>query len=84
MATYRNSMWAESFSAAMSALGITNKEEVYTMDPSVWTEKPYDLASIAAWHLGLKERAVELCKQALEFNPTDSRLIANLESMETV
>jgi len=84
MATYRNNMWAESFSAAMSALGITNKEEVYTMDPSVWTEKPYDLASIAAWHLGLKERAVELCKQALEFNPTDTRLIANLASMETV
>jgi len=84
MATYRNNMWAESFSAAMSALGITNKEEVYTMDPSVWTEKPYDLASIAAWHLGLKERAVELCKKALEFNPTDTRLISNLASMETV
>lgn len=84
MLTYRHSMWAESFSAAMSALDITNKEEVYTMDPSVWTEKPYDLASIAAWHLGLKERAVELCKQALEFNPTDTRLISNLASMETV
>jgi hypothetical protein len=54
------------------------------MDPSVWTEKPYDLASIAAWHLGLKERAVELCKKALEFNPTDTRLISNLASMETV
>ena len=84
MLTYRHSMWAESFSAAMSALDITNKEEVYTMDPSVWTEKPYDLASIAAWHLGLKERAVELCKKALEFNPTDTRLISNLASMETV
>ena len=84
MLTYRHSMWAESFSAAMSALDITNKEEVYTMDPSVWTEKPYDLASIAAWHLGLKERAVELCKKALEFNPTDTRLISNLASIETV
>ena len=83
MLTYRQSMWAESFSAAMSAIDIKHKEEVYTMDPSVWTEKPYDLASIAAWHLGLKDKAVELCKKALEFNPTDTRLIANLASMET-
>jgi hypothetical protein len=51
------------------------------MDPSVWTEKPYDLASIAALNLRLKESASEFFKKALEFNPTDSRLINNLASM---
>jgi tetratricopeptide (TPR) repeat protein len=81
MFCYRSSMWAECYSAAMSALAITNKAAVYTMDPSVWTEKPYDLASIAAWRLGMKDKAVEYCKQALEFNPTDARLIRNLEQM---
>jgi len=81
MFCYRNSMWIESYSAAKSALAITNKELVYTMDPLVWGEKPWDLGSIAAWHLGLKEEAVELCKKALEFNPTDTRLIRNLEQM---
>jgi len=81
MQCYRRSMWAESYAAALSALNIQNKELVYTMDPSVWTEKPYDLASIAAWNLGLKDSAVEFCKKALEFNPTDSRLVANLASM---
>jgi tetratricopeptide (TPR) repeat protein len=74
-------MWAESYAAAKSALQITDKALVYTMDPSVWTEKPWDLASIAAWNLGLKEEAIELCKKALEFNPTDSRLIKNLQQM---
>ena len=79
--TYMHSMWNESFAAAMTALEITDKAAVYTMDPSVWTEKPYDFASIAAWKIGLKDKAIELCKKALEFNPADSRLIANLESM---
>jgi hypothetical protein len=74
-------MWIESYSAAKSALAIVDKQLVYTMDPQVWGEKPYDLGSIAAWHLGLKEEAVELCKKALEFNPTDTRLIRNLEQM---
>jgi tetratricopeptide (TPR) repeat protein len=78
---YEKGRWAECYSAVMSALAITNKAAVYTMDPSVWTEKPYDLASIACWHLGMKDKAVEYCKQALEFNPSDSRLIRNLEQM---
>jgi len=81
MFCYRNSMWVESYSAAKSALGITNKELVYTMDPEVWGEKPWDLASIGAWHMGLKQEAIDLCKKALEFNPTDTRLIRNLEQM---
>lgn len=83
MATYRREMWAESYSAALSALNIVDKQAVYTADPAVWTEKPYDLASVAAWRLGLKEQAIEFCKKALEFNPTDNRLLANLEQMTT-
>ena len=83
-ATYRLSMWPESYGAALSALNIKDKQAVYTMDPSVWTEKPYDYASIAAWRLGLKEQAIEFCKKALEFNPTDTRLLTNLSQMEEV
>ena len=84
MICYRQSLWAESYAAALSALEIKDKQLVYTMDPSVWTEKPYDLASIAAWNLGLKESAIEFCKKALEFNPSDTRLISNLASMQPV
>ena len=81
MATYKRGMWAESYSSALSALAIKDKQAVYTMDPNVWTEKPYDLASIAAWNLGLKEQAIEFLKKALEFNPNDPRLLSNLEQM---
>jgi tetratricopeptide (TPR) repeat protein len=81
MFAYRSSMWIDGYSAAKNALLITDKALVYTMDPSVWTEKPLDLASICAWHLGHKDEAIEFCKKALEFNPTDARLIRNLEQM---
>ena len=82
--TYRLNMWPESYGSALSALNIKDKQAVYTMDPSVWSEKPYDYASIAAWRLGLKEQAIEFCKKALEFNPTDTRLLTNLSQMEEV
>lgn len=78
---YKLQMWNESYCAAMNALNITDKQLVYTMDPSVWTEKPHDFASIAAWNLGLKDIAIEQCEKALKFNPTDARLISNFNSM---
>lgn len=81
MFCYRRSLWLESYSCALQSLEIKDKAAVYTMDPSVWTEKPWDLASIAAWRLGYKEKAIEFCQKALEFNPTDSRLIKNLKEM---
>ena len=81
MACYRRELWAESLSSALTALEIKEKALVYTMDPSVWTEKPYDLASIAAWKLGMKEMARQMCVKAIEFAPSDSRLLKNLELM---
>jgi glycosyltransferase involved in cell wall biosynthesis len=78
---YRTSNWTECYSSAKSALNIRDKALVYTMDPTVWTERPYDLGSIAAWNLGLKEEARELVKKALEFAPNDTRLQNNLKSM---
>lgn len=80
-AAYRSNMWAECYSAALSALTLKHRVNVYTEDPVNWTEKPHDLASISAWHLGLKEQAIEYCKRAIDINPEDSRLIKNLEFM---
>jgi tetratricopeptide (TPR) repeat protein len=78
---YRLSKWSECLAACETALEIKDKTLVYTMDPSVWTEKPHDLASIAAFHLGLKEKARQHCLEALKFAPQDSRLLANLSWM---
>ena len=82
MYAYRCAMWEESYMASMKALEIKDKEAVYTMDPSAWGEKPWDLASISAWHLGMKDKAIEFCKKAIEFNPSDVRLVNNLTQME--
>ena len=56
-AAARRGLWAESYGAAKSALAITEQQYVYTMDPSSFTAKPYDMAAIAAYYLGLKEEA---------------------------
>ena len=77
MLSYMRQDWNQCYFAACKALEITDKASVYTMDPSVWTEKPYDLASIAAWHLGLIDKAILFCKKALEINPSDPRLLNN-------
>lgn len=79
---YRLRMWAESYAAAKSALEIKDKALVYTMDPSVWTEKPWDLASIAAWNLGLKDEARCLLDEAIKLAPDDQRLRNNQRLMK--
>ena len=81
MICYRHGMWAECYSSALSALNIKDKQLVYTMDPEVWGDKPHDLASIGAWHLGLSQEAIKHCKNALELAPENARLLANLQNM---
>ena len=81
MFSYRNQQWTDCYFAAKKALEITNKQEVYTMNPDVWTEQPHDLASIAAWHLGLKDEAVEHCQAALMYAPANERIQNNLQMM---
>lgn len=81
MFSYMMQDWKECLFAAEQTLSITDKALVYTMDPSVWTEKPYDLASVACWNLGDKIKAIQYCKKALEFNPKDTRLMSNLVKM---
>src|ERR1700744_2836590 len=76
---YRTQRWAESLGAALTCLGVTNREKVYTIDPNVWTGAPHDLASIAAWNLGQHGLAIEHARKAVELSPDDLRLRQNLE-----
>jgi glycosyltransferase involved in cell wall biosynthesis len=79
MLMYRQHRWEECFAASMRALRIVDRQLVYTCDPAVWGFWPHDLASIAAWHLGLRDIAIEQARLALEHAPTDERLQANLK-----
>jgi hypothetical protein len=63
----------------MRALRITNREAVYTCDPAVWGYQAHDLAAISAWQLGLKDIAIHQGQIAVDLEPGDSRLRANLD-----
>jgi len=79
MLMYRQSRWEECFAYATRALRIIDRQMVYTCDPAVWGAQPHDLAAISAWHLGLTHIAIEQGEKAVELDPTDPRLKANLE-----
>ena len=82
LACYRREQWAECYAAATTALAITDRALVYTCDPKVWGALPHDLASIAAWHLGLIDESVRQVKAAVAIAPEDERLRRNLASIE--
>ena len=83
MLMYRQNRWEECYAFAIRALRITDRALVYTCDPAVWGAQPHDLASISAWHIGLKDVALEQAKLALEKEPDDLRLEANLGYIES-
>jgi tetratricopeptide (TPR) repeat protein len=75
---YRLSRWEESLGSALTALKITHRELVYTVDPAVWGAQPHDYASIAAYNLALWELALHHAQEAVKLD-SDPRLKANLE-----
>jgi glycosyltransferase involved in cell wall biosynthesis len=78
MVCYRLARWPEALGAALCCLGITNREKVYTADPIVWGSQPHDIASIAAYNMGLYELAIEHARKAIALDPDDLRLRQNL------
>jgi len=75
----RTNQWQLSYDAASKALEITDKELVYTMDPSVWGAKPHDLLALAAYHLGKQNVAIKHGAIACDMEPDDERLQSNLK-----
>jgi len=83
MLEYRLGNWTSCYSAAMMALEVRDRELVYTVDPAVWGAQPHDLAAIAAWNLGMRDVAVRQAQMAVDLEPWDERLKANLELFNT-
>ena len=73
--------WKDCYAAATSAIGIQNRGYEYMVDPTAWGERPHDLASIAAWNLGLKTEAILHAEKASELAPKDARIQKNLSVM---
>jgi tetratricopeptide (TPR) repeat protein len=76
---HKQQQWHNCFSASKTAVDITDKELVYTVDPAAWGSKPHDLLALSAYNLGLYDLAVEHGKIAVDLEPNDPRLVKNLE-----
>lgn len=74
---YETANWPSCYAACKQALGIKEKPLEYLCEQASWGELPYDLCSIASWHLGLRNESLEHILQALKINPNDDRLKSN-------
>jgi glycosyltransferase involved in cell wall biosynthesis len=77
-AEYKRENWQDCHDAILEALKVNNKELVYTMNPAVWGSLPHDLLSISAYHLGMKELAIEHGQKAIDLDKDNERLKNNL------
>jgi tetratricopeptide (TPR) repeat protein len=80
---YTQGKWHECLLAAKRAIAIKEKPLEYLCEADSWGSKPYDLAAIAAFRLGLPE-CEELGKIAVSMCPEDERLIENLGYYEGI
>lgn len=76
---YHAADWLQCMSNAVQALAISHKSNSYLETAEAWGAKPYDLAGIAAWNLGLKQKAVEYISTAAQLAPEDQRIQNNLQ-----
>jgi glycosyltransferase involved in cell wall biosynthesis len=65
--------------AMKQALAIAEKPSSYICEPQSWGSYPYDVASLAAYYLGLRQESVALCERGLALDPHSERLRNNLE-----
>lgn len=59
------------------ALSITERPRTYICEAYAWGSFPYDLLSIAHYHLGNVTEALACARQAAALSPQDERLLAN-------
>lgn len=64
------------------ALSITVRPRSYICEAAAWGSLPHDLRSIALYHTGAYGEALAEVRKALELEPGNQRLQANLELME--
>lgn len=79
---YQLQNWHGLYFAMKRMLQITEKPMSYICEPAAWYSVPYDYCAIAAYNLKLTEESLVLAKKALEFEPTDPRLLKNVKLIE--
>jgi glycosyltransferase involved in cell wall biosynthesis len=75
---YEKEEWKNCFKYSEQAIKVKEKPLDYLCEDFAWGSLPYDYASIAAFNLNKNKEAVKYGKKAVELNPSDQRLINNL------
>lgn len=76
---YLEENWEKAYFAVSEALKIKNRPKTYINEGFCWDSTVYDLGAVAAYHLGLYQKSLDLAENALKLNPNDERLKNNLE-----
>lgn len=79
---YQEMNWPALLYFCERALTIRDRPRTYITEGASFGPLPYDLLSIAAFHLGLKKKALDAVRQALQFDPQNERLINNQKWIE--
>lgn len=78
MLLYGQSEWAGVLYFTGCALAITHRPRTYICEAAAWGSLLHDLRSIAWYHLGQQERALEEATKALRIEPGNERLNQNV------
>jgi tetratricopeptide (TPR) repeat protein len=74
---YNHFEWPGCLYASEKALAITEKPLIYFCEADAWGAKPYDLAALACFNMGIFAQAVEYGQKAVDLQD-DERLVLNL------
>lgn len=78
---YNKKDYLSSLATFESMLNIKDRELNYISEPNCWNETCYDYMSICAYYLGLKNKAIYYCNQALQIK-YDERIANNLSIIQ--
>ncbi len=79
---YKEKNWPMVFAMVERGLSITNRSGSYLVQPESWGFALYDYGAIAAYRMGMYDKAREYARKACQLSPSDDRLKKNLALIE--
>ena len=81
---YQLNNWQEVEKYCLKALEIKKHEKTYINEIFSWNNTVYDLLSLSYYYQNNKKQALKYIKLALKTEPTDERLLSNLEIIKNM